>query len=141
MNFAETSQQEFPNGRRKREILTDDATGRKYEKYVAEVIEVGNVELNGKLDIDSNFDDETFDDEFDEEKIILLNEDFPKADKDVLVDTSGTRWLMYDGLARLLQSKGLEGRQCVLRSICEAAETKFTHHSGIFGELFHILFT
>lgn len=54
--------------------------------------------------------------------------------------TSGARWLFYDGLGKLLSLRGFEGRNCVLRGICEAAEKKFGAHGGLFGELFHILF-
>ncbi|CAO1440557.1 unnamed protein product [Diamesa tonsa] len=56
-------------------------------------------------------------------------------------DTRASRWLVYDGFAKLLDTKGFNGRACVLRGICESAETKFTHHSGLFGELLHIVFT
>ena len=45
MNFAETKWQEFPNGRRRREIVTDNNTGQKFEKYVGDVQEVGNEAL------------------------------------------------------------------------------------------------
>lgn len=37
--------------------------------------------------------------------------------------------------------KGFNGRSCLLRTICEAAEAKFSHSSGIIGELLHILLT
>lgn len=138
-NFPTTQWKPFPNGRRKREIVTDKITGQKYERYVGEVNEAGNEKL-----IDSSEyydDDEAFDDEFPEDEKISTSHNFPKADEEELMDTSATRWLMYDGLGKLLNSKGLEGRPCVLRAICEAAETPFTHYSGLFGEIFHIIFT
>lgn len=99
--------------------------------------EVGNEELKES----SEYYDESFDDEFEVDEKIPLAQNYPKAKDEELMDTSGSRWLMYDGLGRLLNSKGLEGRPCVLRGICEAAETKFTHHSGLLGELMHIAFT
>lgn len=35
--------------------------------------------------------------------------------------------------------KGLRGRECLLKSICEAALVPFTHTNGILGELAHIV--
>lgn len=141
MNYAETLQKPFPLGRRKRETATDKLTGQKYEKYEAEVQEIGNEELKESSDSTSDYYDDYFDDEFSEDEKIPKPQDFPNALEEELSDTSGSRWLMYDGLGKLLSSKGLQGRPCVLRGICEAAETKFTHHSGLFGELLHIIFT
>lgn len=140
MNFAETQWHPFPNGRRRREIVTDKDTGQKYERYTGDVQEAGSVPLK-EDDSDSEEFDESFEDEFEDDDKTLRLENFPKATDEELADTSGARWLMYDGLGALLSSKGLQGRPCVLRGICEAAESKFTHHSGLFGELFHIIFT
>ena len=118
-------------------------TGQKFERYAGEVGEAGSEDLkDSSEDQDSDEDDdETFDDEFPEDEKLTTINDFPKATEEELTDTSGSRWLMYDGLAKLLVSKGLDGRPCVLRAICEAAETQFTHYSGLFGEIFHIIFT
>jgi DM4/DM12 family len=122
--------------------VTDKLTGQKFERYVAEVNETGNEKLKDSAENDEEYDDdETFDDAFPEDEKITTYENFPKAAEEELMDTSSTRWLMYDGLGKLLVSKGLEGRPCVLRAICEAAETPFTHYSGLFGEIFHIIFT
>lgn len=140
-NFAETSLHPFPNGRRRRRsILTDKQTGQKYESYEGEVHETGNVPLKDSSETEFEEYDE-YESEFAESEKIPLIQEFPKATDEELKDTSSTRWLMYDGLARLLSSKGIAGRPCVLRGICEAAETKFNHHSGLFGELFHIIFS
>lgn len=157
MNFAETQWHPFPNGRRRREIVTDRDTGQKYESYTGDVQEAGSEPLD---DLGSEEFDETFEDEFEDDEKTLRLENYPSATDEELTDTSGARWLMYvseilldyclsgyinltlqDGLGALLSSKGLQGRPCVLRGICEAAETKFTHHSGLLGELFHIIFT
>jgi hypothetical protein len=35
---------------------------------------------------------------------------------------------------------GIEGRSCVLRTICEVAETPL-HHNGLVGELLHVMLT
>lgn len=140
-NYAETQSQTFPNGRRRREIVIDELTGQKYERYVAEVKEVGNEKLEASDESDKEYDDETFDDEFPEDEKLSTLQEFSKPAEEELMDASATRWLMYDGLGKLLVSKGLDGRPCVLRAICEAAETEFTYHSGLFGEIFHIIFT
>lgn len=142
MNYAETHSQVFPNGRRrKREILMDKITGQKYEKYDGEVQEINNVPLDGAANLDSQYYDDFFEDEYVENGKTTQFEDYPKASAEDLADTSSSRWLMYDGLAKLLDSKKMQGRACVLRGICEAAEAKFSHHSGLFGELLHIIFT
>jgi DM4/DM12 family len=130
----------LPGKRRRREILRDNYTGQKYEKYTAEVNEIGNEELKETHDGEYFYDDDLFDDEFPGDGKIALKENLPAATEEELADTSGTRWLMYDGLGRLLNSKGLQGRPCVLRAICEAAETKLNHESGLLGELLHIVF-
>lgn len=116
-------------GRRKRATFTDE-NGQKYEVYDEEAIQVGDEKLE-----DENFDDKILIDDWNVPKL----RDYPKKTKEELADTSGTRWLFYDGLGRMLTAKGFEGRHCVLRGICEAAESKFGSHSGLFGELFHIL--
>jgi hypothetical protein len=118
--------------------VTDQLTGQKFERYAGEVDEAGNEALK---DSDEYDEDEIFDDEFPEDEKLAKVENYPQATEEQLADTSSTRWLMYDGLAQLLMSKGLEGRPCVLRAICDAAETAFTHYSGLFGEIFHIIFT
>ncbi|XP_058448621.1 uncharacterized protein LOC131428592 [Malaya genurostris] len=51
------------------------------------------------------------------------------------------RWMIYQALEGIVEHKGFNGRTCLLRTICEVAEAKFTHSSGILGELLHILFT
>ncbi|XP_062564396.1 uncharacterized protein LOC134227129 [Armigeres subalbatus] len=49
------------------------------------------------------------------------------------------RWQIYRMLEAIVDEKGYNGRSCLLRTICEAAEVKFSHSSGIIGELLHIL--
>lgn len=117
-------------GRRRREIKIDEKTGQIYESYDADVKQVGDEKL------EDDFDDEI---SVENSKIPLLR-NYPKKTKEELMDTSGTRWLFYDGLGRMLTAKGFKGRFCVLRGICEAAESKFGLHAGLLGELFHIAF-
>ncbi|XP_019540352.3 uncharacterized protein LOC109411277 [Aedes albopictus] len=52
-----------------------------------------------------------------------------------------SRWEIYRMLETIGDQKGYNGRSCLLRTICEAAEAKFSHSSGIIGELLHILLT
>uniref|UniRef100_A0A182MRB6 Uncharacterized protein n=1 Tax=Anopheles culicifacies TaxID=139723 RepID=A0A182MRB6_9DIPT len=49
------------------------------------------------------------------------------------------RWTVYKAIEGLSSGYGFGGRACVLRSICEAAETQFTHTGGVFAELLHIM--
>lgn len=133
-NFTPTTYSEnhwmpFPDGRRKRDIFAS--------KFSAQ--NKGSEKLEESSEGD-HFD-ESFDDEFLFDGKQPSPDNFPRAKDEELMDSSGSRWLMYDGLGRLLTSQGYEGRPCVLRGICEAAEVKFTHHSGLAGELLHIIFT
>ncbi|KAJ8938431.1 hypothetical protein NQ318_011870 [Aromia moschata] len=41
----------------------------------------------------------------------------------------------------LLRKKGLSGKPCILRSICEASDVPIDKHNGFIEELFHTLFT
>ncbi|XP_063219661.1 uncharacterized protein LOC134529444 [Bacillus rossius redtenbacheri] len=50
------------------------------------------------------------------------------------------RGVIYRSLESALSRKGVDGRACVLRSICEAAETPL-HHDGLIGELLHTVLT
>lgn len=130
--------QRFPNGRRRREISFDPKTGEKYEKFDSEVIEVGNEAL----------DDDDFDDEFEEDKIDrkLMEKFKEKEEKSMFGEVedgpelSSSRWEVYEAFAGSLESKGFNGRTCVLRAICETAHTEFSHET-LMGELFHVFFS
>lgn len=50
-----------------------------------------------------------------------------------------SRWTLYQIIVGLLSHKGFEGKSCLLRSICEAVQVEFGHHSGIIGELLHVI--
>ncbi|XP_049288507.1 uncharacterized protein LOC125766521 [Anopheles funestus] len=49
------------------------------------------------------------------------------------------RWTVYKAIEGLSSGYGYGGRACMLRSICEAAGTQFTHTGGVFAELLHIM--
>lgn len=52
-----------------------------------------------------------------------------------------SRWTVYHAIAALLDSKGLVGKACILRAICESAHASFDHSNGILGEYMHIIMT
>lgn len=52
----------------------------------------------------------------------------------------GSRQLFYSGVEKMMDNHGRNGKACLLRSICEAAETSL-RHNGLIGELFHIFLT
>ncbi|KAH8408076.1 hypothetical protein KR222_009224, partial [Zaprionus bogoriensis] len=54
---------------------------------------------------------------------------------------SSYRWTVYKGLEGLAKRLGYQGRICVLKSICEAAEEPFHYTNGLLAELLHILLT
>ncbi|XP_038221843.1 uncharacterized protein LOC119839565 [Zerene cesonia] len=51
-----------------------------------------------------------------------------------------TRELAYTVLETKFKENGLNGRDCLLRNICEAADTPL-HHNGLLGHIMHIIFT
>ncbi|XP_018573081.1 uncharacterized protein LOC108912356 [Anoplophora glabripennis] len=52
------------------------------------------------------------------------------------------RALFYSGLEGVLNSEGIDGRACILRSICEnAADSTFHEANGLYGHLIHIALT
>lgn len=54
------------------------------------------------------------------------------------VDNS--RGQLYRLLEKMFDSIGTSGRECVLRTICEIAETPLSHN-GMFGEMLDVIFT
>lgn len=50
------------------------------------------------------------------------------------------RWAIYQALELILYKQNFDGKQCLLRAICEASQLRFTHESGLLGEVFHVLF-
>ncbi|XP_066993342.2 uncharacterized protein [Anabrus simplex] len=53
-----------------------------------------------------------------------------------LVDRAAT----YRSMQTAMDRRGLDGRPCLLRAVCETAETPL-HHDGLFGEMLHMLLT
>ncbi|KAL7734312.1 hypothetical protein ACLKA6_010649 [Drosophila palustris] len=54
---------------------------------------------------------------------------------------SGYRWAIYQSFEILALRMQLNGRQCVLKSICESSAAPFDERNGLLGELLHILLT
>ncbi|XP_037957066.1 uncharacterized protein LOC119686999 [Teleopsis dalmanni] len=80
------------------------------------------------------------------EQFLINDEEFSAANKNreeflhKKVLTS-YRWSVYKAFEGLAVRLGLVGRDCVLKSICEAAEIPFHYKNGLFGELLYILLT
>lgn len=84
VNFAETQSQEFPYGRRRREIKTDKYTGQKYEEYVVDVQEVGNASPS-RQNVDGEYHDEILNDVIMEDPKIPTRESFVSNNLDLLL--------------------------------------------------------
>uniref|UniRef100_A0A6E8V205 Uncharacterized protein n=1 Tax=Anopheles coluzzii TaxID=1518534 RepID=A0A6E8V205_ANOCL len=54
--------------------------------------------------------------------------------------TDTSRKQFYELVERMLAGWNRNGRSCLLRTICEVAETPL-HHNGLVGELFEVVFT
>lgn len=61
--------------------------------------------------------------------------------KDRQNDLSKYRWLVYKALETLSERTGDVGKVCVLRAICEYADTPFHFESGFLSEILHIVLT
>ncbi|KAL1117532.1 hypothetical protein AAG570_003848 [Ranatra chinensis] len=55
-------------------------------------------------------------------------------------DSKMTRWYLYRSLVTALERLSLGGKDCLLRSICEAAVTPLGHN-GLAGQLLHVILT
>jgi hypothetical protein len=76
---------------------------------------------------------------------LRLERDISKVDgygqvRDSEVNDDKVRWVIYQGVEYILDGKNIDGKQCVLRAICEASRLHFTHESGLLGEILHVLF-
>ncbi|XP_030387546.1 uncharacterized protein LOC115634119 [Scaptodrosophila lebanonensis] len=68
--------------------------------------------------------------------------DLPEMKPDINMNSlSRYRWAAYKGFEALGLRMKLNGRECVLKSICESAMTPFDERNGLLGELLHILLT
>lgn len=47
----------------------------------------------------------------------------------------------YEMIEEKIESFGLDGKACLMRLICEVSRGDFGGSSGVFGSIFHILFT
>lgn len=75
-----------------------------------------------------------------EAEVKSVGEVLPQTEEDDgSVDDDDVRWVIYQTLELVLNSKNIEGKQCVMRAICEATRLQFGLQSGLLGELFHIL--
>ncbi|XP_062557609.1 uncharacterized protein LOC134222474 [Armigeres subalbatus] len=54
--------------------------------------------------------------------------------------TDNSRPQLYRLLEQIIDSWGRNGRTCLLRTICESAETPLSHN-GMFGEILDVIFT
>lgn len=55
-------------------------------------------------------------------------------------DDDSVRWSIYQLLDIFLRHQiKIDGRQCIMRAICEATQLPFTYESGLLGELLHII--
>ncbi|XP_015110337.1 uncharacterized protein LOC107036717 [Diachasma alloeum] len=71
----------------------------------------------------------------------IFTEPYIRYQRDVFKDEKPvSRWSLYRLLATAMETFG-SGRVCLLRAICEAAESPFRRSHGLLGELLHVLLT
>lgn len=63
-----------------------------------------------------------------------------RSEKSLNKDGDRSRKFAYEIVENTLNGIGRNGRECLLRSICEAAETPLSHN-GLIGELWDIFLT
>jgi hypothetical protein len=117
--YLDFQQQKFPNGRKRREIVTDPISGQLYEKYEGEVNQIGDDPLRNDSSLWEHEEGEDFDDEFDDQfledtqdkKLLreffmqqrsenLVEDDVEKSDD---LDLSLSRWVAYEALGNMLE--------------------------------------
>lgn len=102
---------------------------------------------NETINIDQNnsfINDEHYnDDDDDDSNYYDLTQESPDWKEEIYQHdrAQNSRWEIYKMIEVFTDEKGFNGRECILKSICEAAEATFTHKSGIIGEILHILLT
>lgn len=62
------------------------------------------------------------------------------VDGSPIYKADSSRRIAYDIIEEILRREGKNGKKCVLRTICEVAETPLKHN-GLIGELLQIFFT
>lgn len=78
-----------------------------------------------------------------EAKVKSVGEVSPQPEDDPAHHDDGdddVRLAIYQALEHILYNNNIDGRQCVMRAICEASRLHFAHESGLSGEIFHVLF-
>ncbi|CRK97883.1 CLUMA_CG011258, isoform A [Clunio marinus] len=74
-----------------------------------------------------------------EAKVKKTDEVLPQS-KERETHDDDVRLVIYQVLENALNSKNIDGKQCVLRAICETSQLIFEHESGLLGGIFHVLF-
>lgn len=79
------------------------------------------------------------------EKILQQSEEQVDLDPNILEEDmqalGSYRWSVYEAFTALAIRMKLNGRVCVLKSICESAAAPFDDRNGLLGEVLHILLT
>lgn len=52
-----------------------------------------------------------------------------------------SRKFVYGMLENKMSTMGLNGRQCLLKTICEVAAIALGDHNGVLGDIVHIIFS
>lgn len=137
----------------KREAATNAPDAEHYEAYTAKDVQVDVEPLPEKLDNGAGDEDDYFEDGGDdywldaqeEKSYETVSQMMPPSNLESKMsdgyNADSSRWMAYKSMEYLGEQYGSGGRECVLRSICEAASAEFTHTGGVFAELLHIVFT
>lgn len=69
-----------------------------------------------------------------------LQQSKSQFDQDGSYVNDNTRNYAYNMYEMLMNAKGVNGKQCLLRAICEAAQEPI-NHGGVFEEILHLFLT
>lgn len=122
--------------------LVDNSTGTKYSTYNVPAIIIEEAPNGNKTDGEEENDEDYS--EYDSE--LKADSEAAKAFWDGLYDKSedapdNSRWDAYKALEGVSNNNGMGGKDCVLRTICESANSPISAKSGLLGELLHIFLT
>lgn len=105
----------------------DPVSGSKVEHYSEQVkvIETKPIQMEDNEETEIDYMDD-----------IVWRENYKNDNQ---VKEKNSRWMIYRLIEGIAKNKGLDGRACLLRTICEASDAKFSHKSGLMGELLHVV--
>ncbi|XP_063703879.1 uncharacterized protein LOC134833488 [Culicoides brevitarsis] len=116
--------------RRKRELFFDPQLNQTYERYDAEI--------DGEVFYENlDLKEESAKHQSVIKRLVEHREKFFGQSAEHGIN----RWHIYYAIEGIFEQRGLDGKACMLRMICEFAQAPITYYSGLLGEIAYIVLT